>query len=70
MDHILSHSEGRYANVTDVGAGMRWTRAARETGVLVRTGKSCGPDIFDADVKLAVIPASDGGTVIAGEITE
>ena len=43
---------------------------ARETGVLERTGKPCGSDILDAGIKFAVTPAGDGGTVIAGEITE
>jgi hypothetical protein len=43
---------------------------ARETGELERTGKPCCSDILDAGIKLAVIPAGDGGTVIAGEITE
>jgi hypothetical protein len=28
---IPSHSEGRFAIVTDVGCGMRWTRRRRET---------------------------------------
>jgi hypothetical protein len=28
---IPSHTEGRFAIVTDVGHGMRWTRAARLT---------------------------------------
>jgi hypothetical protein len=37
--------EGRFAIVTDVGCGMRWTRAALLTRALtLRTAKSCGPD--------------------------
>jgi hypothetical protein len=42
--------EGRFAIVTDVGFGMRWTRQRRRTGVpcgratRLRTVKSCGPD--------------------------
>jgi len=37
--------EGRIAIVTDVGHGMRWTRAALLTRALTsRTEKSCGPD--------------------------
>ena len=35
-----------------------------------RTVKPCCPDILEAGVKPAVIPAGDGGTVIAGKITE
>jgi hypothetical protein len=38
-------SEGRFAIVTDVGRGMRWTQMALLTRALVsRTAKSCGPD--------------------------
>jgi hypothetical protein len=38
--------EGRFAIVTDVGCGMRWTLGRRKTGAaLKRTAKSCGPDI-------------------------
>jgi hypothetical protein len=29
MPRIPSHTEGRFAVVTDVGRGMRWTQAAR-----------------------------------------
>jgi hypothetical protein len=42
--------EGRFAIVTNVGFGMRWTRQRRHTGVpcgratRLRTAKSCGPD--------------------------
>src|ERR1700742_44496 len=42
--------EGRFAIVTDVGFGMRWTRqrrrAAKPCGraTRLRTAKSCGPD--------------------------
>src|SRR6201996_8793918 len=42
--------EGRFAVVTDVGFGMRWTLAASLHGLpcgrttRLRTGKSCGPD--------------------------
>ena len=35
-----------------------------------RTAKPCGSDILEAGIKSAVIPAGDGGTVIAGEITK
>jgi hypothetical protein len=47
---IPAHTEGRFAIVTDVGQGMRWTRAARSAKILrgrtalTRTVKSCGPD--------------------------
>ncbi len=42
--------EGRFAIVTDVGFGMRWTRQRRRTPMACgramrrRTAKSCGPD--------------------------
>src|ERR1700733_7423808 len=48
--------EGRFAIVTDVGRGMRWTRRCRRRTAplpgeafwrrrVARTAKSCGPDI-------------------------
>ena len=36
--------EGRFAIVTDVGCGMRWTRSVRLTSVLQRTAKLCRSD--------------------------
>ena len=39
---------------------MRWTWLARETGVLVRTAKSCGPDSLWVGVKFALRRAGDG----------
>jgi hypothetical protein len=37
--------EGRFAIVTDVGLGMRWTQVAPKTSALIlRTVKPCGPD--------------------------
>jgi hypothetical protein len=45
--------EGRFAIVTDVGRGMRWTRGALLTRALtLRTAKSCGPDASMVGVKL------------------
>jgi hypothetical protein len=41
---IPSQTEGRFAIVTDVGCGMRWTRAAPKTKALSRTAESCGSD--------------------------
>ena len=47
---IPAHTEGRFAIVTDVGQGMRWTRQRRSANtlrgrtMLMRTAKSCGPD--------------------------
>ena len=32
---VPAHTEGRFAIVTDVGQGMRWTRAAPETRALI-----------------------------------
>jgi hypothetical protein len=37
-------SEGRFAIVTDVGRGMRWTLCAVRRTARKRTAKSCGPD--------------------------
>ena len=39
-----AHTEGRFAIVTDVGRGMRWTPGAGRRTALRRTAKSCGPD--------------------------
>ena len=36
--------EGRFAIVTDVGCGMRWTLWRGKTNARKRTAKSCGPD--------------------------
>jgi hypothetical protein len=36
--------EGRFAIVTDVGGGMRWTLWRGKTNARRRTVKSCGPD--------------------------
>src|SRR3954451_2490629 len=45
---ILLHGRGRFAVVTDVGSGMRWTRAGAvllaPTNVSLRTVKACGSD--------------------------
>jgi hypothetical protein len=60
--------EGRFAIVTDVGNGMRWTRqrqaqffARRMT--LPRTAKSCGPGAPMQALKslVSMSPATDGG---------
>jgi len=45
---VLFPQEGRFAVVTDVGSGMRWTRRlmrAKACGrmMLKRTAKTCGP---------------------------
>ena len=42
------HKEGRFAIVTNVGRGMRWTqsieaRSSRGRAMFLRTAKSCGP---------------------------
>jgi len=43
---VLHPHEGRFAIVTDVGCGMRWTRELRETNASVaRTTKACGPGL-------------------------
>ena len=57
------------ANVINVGRAAVDAKV-RETDVLERTGKPCCSDILDAGIKFAVTPAGDGGTVIAGKITE
>jgi hypothetical protein len=42
---VLLPLEGRFAIVTDVGSGMRWTRLHLEDERCgPRTAKSCGPD--------------------------
>src|SRR5215831_7541025 len=38
-----SHKEGRFAIVTNVGSGMRWTRYRSRRMLVSRTAKSCGP---------------------------
>jgi hypothetical protein len=39
LAHPASDQEGRFAIVTDVGCGMRWTRALRETSAADADGK-------------------------------
>jgi hypothetical protein len=54
--------EGRFAIVTNVGCGMRWTLVVRQTNAsLKRTAKSCGPDAPMLASSLAGDPASHGG---------
>ena len=67
---IPFHSEGRFANVTNVGTGCGGPRRHARRVLPKRTVKPCCSDILEAGVKLAVSPVSDGGTVIAGEITK
>src|ERR1700677_1561460 len=55
------NTEGRFAIVTNVGHGMRWTQAALLTRALcLRTAKSCGPDDSMVGVKSAELSAGDG----------
>src|ERR1700678_2299465 len=55
------NTEGRFAIVTNVGHGMRWTQAALLTRALcLRTAKSCGPDASMVGVKSAELSAGDG----------
>ena len=63
---IPSHQEGRFAIVTDVGCGMRWTRQRQVRAgrmMLMRTAKSCGPDAPALASSLAevlsALPGSD-----------
>ena len=42
--HVIPHSqEGRFAIVTNVGSGMRWTRRVSRRMTMSRTAKSYGP---------------------------
>jgi len=53
--------EGRFAVVTDVGCGMRWTWKCRWRTARMRTAKSCGPDASTLAFKSAGnFPAGDG----------
>jgi hypothetical protein len=51
--------EGRFAVVTDVGRGMRWTLRQRETGAAKADGEAVWSWRPDAGVKLAwkILPA-------------
>jgi hypothetical protein len=53
--------EGRFAIVTDVERGMRWTLWCREASAPMRTAKSCGPDAPTLASRSRVYPADDGG---------
>jgi hypothetical protein len=64
---IPSHSEGRFAIVTDVGCGMRWTRQrqARANASRTNDADAYGEVVWfwrpDAGVKFAGFSANDGG---------
>src|SRR5579871_6943654 len=47
---LCPQNEGRFAIVTDVGRGMRWTLCALRRTALTRTAKSCGPSAADFEV--------------------
>src|SRR5580692_1526941 len=50
---IPAHTKGRFAIVTNVRVGMRWTLMALLTRAhYPRTAKSCGPDASMVGVKL------------------
>jgi hypothetical protein len=49
--------EGRFAIVTDVGFGMRWTRRCAGRSAPMRTAKPCGPDAPTLAFKLVMMPA-------------
>jgi hypothetical protein len=50
---VLSHSEGRYAIVTDAGQDAMDARRRADERLLLRTAKSCGPDASAVGVKRA-----------------
>jgi hypothetical protein len=57
---IPSHSEGRFAIVTNVGCGMRWTQGRRETGAADADGEVVWSRRSEAGVK----SAEAGGLVV------
>ena len=48
-----AHKEGRFAVVTNVGRGMRWTRAAHQTKASIADGEVAWFWHLDADAKFA-----------------
>ncbi len=58
-DRIPFHSEGRFANVTDVGWAAVDAGCASDEGAVLRTAKPCGPD--------ASVPASSGRNFFASD---
>src|SRR5215212_8259859 len=64
-------SEGRFAIVTDVERGMRWTCQHGRRTVLTRTAKSCGPGASMVASSLRLITQATVTTSpITGEITK
>jgi hypothetical protein len=55
------NKEGRFAIVTNVGRGMRWTRVAPGRKRCSRTEKSCGPDTLTLVSSWRRQTADDGG---------
>jgi hypothetical protein len=74
---VLFPQEGRFAVVTDVGSGMRWTRRchARES-VRTNDAEADGEDVWswcpDAGIKSAeaILPMTVANKPITGESTE
>jgi hypothetical protein len=64
--------EGRFAIVTDVGGGMRWTQALLLTRALAADGKVVWSWRLDAGVKSAeaILPATETIKPISGESTK
>jgi hypothetical protein len=52
---VLPPPEGRYAIVTSVGSGMRWTLDVARRAGSRRTAKSCGPDLPTLGSSLVVM---------------
>ena len=50
---LPSRNEGRFAIVTNVGYGMRWTRVAHKTNAPLADGEIVWSWHLDADAKLA-----------------
>jgi len=43
LPHVSLPQEGRFAIVTNVGSGMRWTQCRSRRMPILRTAKSYGP---------------------------
>jgi hypothetical protein len=60
MRHPVPHEEGRFAIVTNVGAGRGGREGAGRRTALMRTAKSCGSDAPMLALSYADVLRSDG----------
>jgi hypothetical protein len=64
-----SRKEGRFAVVTNVGSGMRWTRVVQKTNAPNADGEAAWSRYLDADINLVTMLRIAPGMVTKSPIT-